>query len=169
MHRYSHAPNNDKYKIRVRKDGVMQPFMTMPRRPGVQLIACLKNMANMDVSEKRASQDGKILRKFEGNRMEFRCSTVREKDGEKMVLRILNSDDSVLNLDTLIHIEEVRNNFRKMMNTTNGIIIVSGPTGSGKSTTLAAALKEKDSGEINIVTAEDPVEYNLGGISVKYR
>ena len=157
------APNDDKYKIRVRKDGVMQPFMTMPRRPGIQLIACLKNMANMDVSEKRASQDGKILRKFEGNRMEFRCSTVREKDGEKMVLRILNSDDSVLNLDTLIHIEEVRNNFRKMMNTTNGIIIVSGPTGSGKSTTLAAALKEKDSGEINIVTAEDPVEYNLGG------
>ena len=157
------APNEDKYKIRVRKDGVMQPFMTMPRRPGIQLVACLKNMANMDVSEKRASQDGKILRKFEGNRMEFRCSTVREKDGEKMVLRILNSDDSVLNLDTLIHIDEVRNNFRQIMNTTNGIIIVSGPTGSGKSTTLAAALKEKDSGEINIVTAEDPVEYNLGG------
>tara|TARA_B100001287_G_C22641182_1_gene510229 strand:- start:517 stop:1524 length:1008 start_codon:yes stop_codon:yes gene_type:complete len=117
----------------------------------------------MDIAEKRASQDGKILRKFEGNRMEFRCSTVRELDGEKMVLRILNSDDSVLNLDTLIHIDEVRNNFRKIMNTTNGIIIVSGPTGSGKSTTLAAALKEKDTGEINIVTAEDPVEYNLGG------
>ena len=157
------APNLDKYKIRVRKDGVMQPFMTMSKRPGIQLIACLKNMANMDIAEKRASQDGKILRKFEGNRMEFRCSTVREKDGEKMVLRILNSDDSVLNLDTLIHIDEVRNNFRKIMNTTNGIIIVSGPTGSGKSTTLAAALKEKDTGEINIVTAEDPVEYNLGG------
>ena len=157
------APNQDKYKIRVRKDGVMQPFMSMPRRPGIQLIACLKNMANMDIAEKRASQDGKILRKFEGNRMEFRCSTVREKEGEKMVLRILNSDDSVLNLDTLIHIDEVRDNFRKIMNTTNGIIIVSGPTGSGKSTTLAAALKEKDTGEINIVTAEDPVEYNLGG------
>ncbi len=157
------APKEDKYKIRVRKDGVMQPFMTIPKGSGFKLIACLKNMANMDIAEKRASQDGKILRKFEGNRMEFRCSTVREKDGEKMVLRILNSDDSVLNLDTLIHIEEVRNNFRKIMNTTNGIIIVSGPTGSGKSTTLAAALKEKDNGEINIVTAEDPVEYNLGG------
>ena len=157
------APNEDKYKIRVRKDGVMQPFMTIPKKSGFKLIACLKNMANMDIAEKRASQDGKILRKFEGNRMEFRCSTVREKDGEKMVLRILNSDDSVLNLDTLIHVEEVRDNFRKIMNSTNGIIIVSGPTGSGKSTTLAAALKEKDNGEINIVTAEDPVEYNLGG------
>jgi len=157
------APKEDKYKIRVRKDGVMQPFMTIPKGSGFKLIACLKNMASMDIAEKRASQDGKILRKFEGNRMEFRCSTVREKDGEKMVLRILNSDDSVLNLDTLIHVEEVRNNFRKIMNSTNGIIIVSGPTGSGKSTTLAAALKEKDNGEINIVTAEDPVEYNLGG------
>ena len=156
-------PKEDKYKIRVRKDGVMQNFMVMPRRPGVQLVACLKNMANMDIAEKRASQDGKILRKFEGNRMEFRCSTVRIKDGEKMVLRILNSDASVLNLDTLIHIEKVRNEFRKIMNTTNGIIIVSGPTGSGKSTTLAAALREKDNGEVNIVTAEDPVEYNLGG------
>ena len=156
-------PKEDKYKIRVRKDGVMQNFMTMPRKPGGQLVACLKNMANMDIAEKRASQDGKILRKFEGNRMEFRCSTVRIKDGEKMVLRILNSDASVLNLDTLIHIEKVRNDFRKIMNTTNGIIIVSGPTGSGKSTTLAAALREKDNGEVNIVTAEDPVEYNLGG------
>ena len=156
-------PKEDKYKIRVRKDGVMQDFMTMPRKAGGQLVACLKNMANMDIAEKRASQDGKILRKFEGNRMEFRCSTVRIKDGEKMVLRILNSDASVLNLDTLIHIEKVRNDFRKIMNTTNGIIIVSGPTGSGKSTTLAAALREKDNGEVNIVTAEDPVEYNLGG------
>ena len=156
-------PKEDKYKIRVRKDGVMQNFMTMPRRAGGQLVACLKNMANMDIAEKRASQDGKILRKFEGNRMEFRCSTVRIKDGEKMVLRILNSDASVLNLDTLIHIDKVRNDFRKIMNSTNGIIIVSGPTGSGKSTTLAAALREKDNGEVNIVTAEDPVEYNLGG------
>ena len=156
-------PKEDKYKIRVRRDGVMQNFMTLPRKPGIQLVACLKNMANMDIAEKRASQDGKILRKFEGNRMEFRCSTVREKHGEKMVLRILNSDASQLNLDTLIHIEKVKNDFRKIMNATNGIVIVSGPTGSGKSTTLAAALREKDNGEVNIVTAEDPVEYDLGG------
>ena len=156
-------PKEDKYKIRVRKDGVMQNFMMLPRKPGIQLVACLKNMANMDIAEKRASQDGKILRKFEGNRMEFRCSTVREKHGEKMVLRILNSDASALNLDTLIHIEKVRNDFRKIMNATNGIVIVSGPTGSGKSTTLAAALREKDNGDVNIVTAEDPVEYDLGG------
>ncbi len=156
-------PKEDGYKIRVRKDGVMQKFMSMTRRPGIQLVTCLKNMALMDIAERRASQDGKILRKFEGNRLEFRCSTVPSKHGEKMVLRILNSDPSALNLDTLIHIESVRKNFRKIMNASNGIVIVSGPTGSGKSTTLAAALQEKDNGELNIVTAEDPIEYDLGG------
>ena len=156
-------PREDSYKIRVRKDGVMQKFMSLPRKPGVQLVACLKNMAMMDIAERRASQDGKILRKFEGNRLEFRCSTVPGKHGEKMVLRILNSDASTLNLDTLIHIESVRKDFRRIMNATNGIVIVSGPTGSGKSTTLAAALREKDTGDTNIVTAEDPIEYDMGG------
>ena len=156
-------PREDGYKIRVRKDGVMQKFMSLPRKPGIQLVACLKNMAMMDIAERRASQDGKILRKFEGNRLEFRCSTVPGKHGEKMVLRILNSDASTLNLDTLIHIESVRENFRKIMNATNGIVIVSGPIGSGKSTTLAAALREKDTGDTNIVTAEDPIEYDMGG------
>ena len=156
-------PREEGYKIRVRKDGVMQKFMSMSKKPGIQLVACLKNMAKMDIAERRASQDGKILRKFEGNRLEFRCSTVPGKHGEKMVLRILNSDASALNLDTLIHIESVRKDFRKIMNATNGIVIVSGPTGSGKSTTLAAALKEKDTGDTNIVTAEDPIEYDMGG------
>ena len=156
-------PREEGYKIRVRKDGVMQKFMSMTKKPGIQLVACLKNMAKMDIAERRASQDGKILRKFEGNRLEFRCSTVPGKHGEKMVLRILNSDASALNLDTLIHIESVRKDFRKIMNATNGIVIVSGPTGSGKSTTLAAALREKDKGDTNIVTAEDPIEYDMGG------
>ena len=86
-------PREEGYKIRVRNDGVMQKFMSLPRKPGIQLVACLKNMAQMDIAERRASQDGKILRKFEGNRLEFRCSTVPGKHGEKMVLRILNSDE----------------------------------------------------------------------------
>ena len=158
-------PREDGYKIRVRKDGVMQKFMSMSRKPGLRLVACLKNMANMDTAERRASQDGKILRKYEGNTLEFRCNTVPAKHGEKMVLRILNSDASALKLDTLIHIESVRKSFRKIMNANNGIVIVSGPTGSGKSTTLAAASKEKDTGDTNIVTAEDPIEYDSGDIN----
>ena len=156
-------PMENSYLVRVRKDGVMHNFMSLSRKAGIQLVACLKNMANMDIAERRVSQDGKIIRKFEGNKIEFRCSTVPNTNGEKMVLRILNSDASTLNLDFLIHIESVRENFRKIMSSNNGIIIVSGPTGSGKSTTLAATLIELNTGDTNIVTAEDPVEYKLGG------
>ncbi len=156
-------PKEDSYKIRVRRDGVLQNFISMPRLAGKQLMACLKNMANMDIAEKQASQDGKILRLFEGNRLEFRCSTVPGKHGEIMVLRILNSSTDLLSLDILINVESVRDKFRQAILANNGMIIVSGPTGSGKSTTLASALREKDNGELKIVTAEDPIEYDLGG------
>jgi len=156
-------PRQDNYKVRVRRDGVMQNYVTMPRSAGIKLTACYKNMAKMDIAERRASQDGKILRRFEGQIMEFRCATARGKYGEKMVMRFLNSDAEMLSLDKLISNEKVRQDFRSILNTANGIIIVSGPTGSGKSTTLASALREKDTGDLNIVTAEDPIEYDLGG------
>ena len=156
-------PRQDNYKVRVRRDGVMQNYVTMPRSAGIKLTACYKNMAKMDIAERRASQDGKILRRFEGKVMEFRCATAPGKHGEKMVMRFLNSDAEMLSLDTLISNEKVRQDFRSILNEANGIIIVSGPTGSGKSTTLASALREKDNGELNIVTAEDPIEYDLGG------
>ncbi len=156
-------PRLTEYKIRVRRDGVMQNFVTMPKNAGIRLTACLKNMAKMDTAERRASQDGKIRRSFENNIMEFRCSTAPGKHGEKMVLRILKSDGGMLDLDKLISNEIVRKNFKNIINEANGIVIVSGPTGSGKSTTLAAALQQKDNGEVNIVTAEDPIEYELGG------
>ena len=156
-------PRGDGYKVRVRRDGVMQSYVNMPRSAGIKLTACLKNMAKMDIAERRASQDGKILRRFEGQQMEFRCSTAPAKHGEKMVLRILNSNTEMLSLERLIGDDEIRNEFRNIINEANGIIIVSGPTGSGKSTTLASTLREKDNGELNIVTAEDPIEYDMGG------
>ena len=156
-------PRQDEYKVRVRRDGVMQNYVSMPRSAGIKLTACLKNMAQMDIAERRASQDGKIRRRFEGQTMEFRCATAPGKFGEKMVMRFLNSNADMLSLDVLISNEKVRQDFRSIINEANGIIIVSGPTGSGKSTTLASALREKDSGELNIVTAEDPIEYDLGG------
>ena len=156
-------PRQEDYKIRVRRDGVMQNYVTIPRSAGIKLTACYKNMAKMDIAERRASQDGKIRRRFEGQTMEFRCATAPGKHGEKMVMRFLNSNADMLSLDTLISNEKVREDFRSILNEANGIIIVSGPTGSGKSTTLASALREKDSGELNIVTAEDPIEYDLGG------
>ena len=156
-------PHQKHIKIRLRRDGVLQNYVTMPKLPGLKLTACLKNMAKMDIAEKRASQDGKIRRTYENNSLDFRCSTAPGKHGEKMVLRFLNNDTDVLNLDTLIDNEDVRKDFRKIINQANGIVIVSGPTGSGKSTTLASALREKDNGELNIVTAEDPIEYEMGG------
>ena len=156
-------PRQEEYKVRVRRDGVMQSYVSMPRSAGIKLTACLKNMANMDIAERRASQDGKIRRSFENQIMEFRCATAPGKFGEKMVMRFLNSNDDMLSLDVLISNEQVRDDFRKIIEEANGIIIVSGPTGSGKSTTLASALREKDTGELNIVTAEDPIEYDLGG------
>ena len=156
-------PRQEDYNIRVRRDGVMQNYVKIPRSAGIKLTACLKNMARMDIAERRASQDGKIKRRFEGQIMEFRCATAPGKYGEKMVMRILNSNSDMLSLDFLISNEQVRTQLRSMINEPNGIIIVSGPTGSGKSTTLASALREKDTGELNIVTAEDPIEYDLGG------
>ncbi len=156
-------PRLEEYKIRVRRDGVMQDFVRMPRSAGVKLTACLKNMAQMDIAERRASQDGKIYRCFEGQKLEFRCSTAPGKYGEDMILRILTSDECSLSLDVLITNEELMNSFRSIIAEANGIVIVSGPTGSGKSTTLASALREKDTGELKIVTAEDPIEYDLGG------
>ena len=162
-------PKEKNCKIRIRKDGVMQNYLSFPTKVGRQVLACLKNMAKMDVAERRAAQDGKILRRFENQKLEFRCSTSNGKHGEGMVLRILNSDSSILDLDKLIYIESVRNNFRKIIKSTNGIVIVSGPTGSGKSTTLASALQEKDNGELKIITAEDPIEYDMGGDIVQHQ
>ena len=156
-------PRESEYKVRIRRDGVMQSYVSMPRTAGIKLTACLKNMANMDIAERRASQDGKIRRRFEGQTMEFRCATAPAKHGEKMVMRFLNSNSDMLSLDILISNENIRRDFRSIIDTSNGIIVVSGPTGSGKSTTLASALREKDTGEVNIVTAEDPIEYDLGG------
>ena len=156
-------PREDLYKIRVRRDGVMQPYVQMPKSAGIRLTACLKNMAKMDIAERRASQDGKILARYLDERMEFRCSTAPGKNGEKMVLRILNSSTDMLSIDSLIDNEEVRAQLRSIISQPNGIIVVSGPTGSGKSTTLASVLRERDDGECNIVTAEDPIEYDLGG------
>ena len=156
-------PNEYNYKIRVRKDGILQNFLNIESEEGLQLIASLKNLADMDVAEKRASQDGKIYKKYKNSKLEFRCSTVPVRNGESMVLRLLKSHSSLLDLNTLINISSIKNSFRDLIGLQNGIVIVCGPTGSGKSTTLAAALREIDNGEMKIVTAEDPIEYDLGG------
>ena len=158
-------PQESDYRVRLRQDGVLRPFIKIPRPSGIKLTAVLKTMAGMNVAERRASQDGRILRKLEGNKMEFRVSTLPSKYGEKTVLRVLKSDPGMLNLDILVSNAEVLTRLRSMIRQSYGIIIVAGPTGSGKSTTLYSAISELNNGENNIVTAEDPIEYTLPGIT----
>ena len=149
--------------IRLRIDGELENYVSIPKLPGLKLTACLKNMAKMDIAEKRASQDGKIRRTYENNSLDFRCSTIPGKYGEKMVIRYLNNDTEILSLDLLIENQDVRSDFREIISQPNGLIIVSGPTGTGKSTLIASAFREIDDGSKNIVTAEDPIEYDMGG------
>ena len=122
-------------------------------------------MARMDIAERRAAQDGRILRYFEGNKLEFRVSVLPGKYGEKTVLRVLKSDPGMLDLDKLIQNKNVLNQLRSIITQPFGIILVVGPTGSGKSTTLYSVLNELNTGDNNIVTAEDPIEYSLAGIN----
>jgi len=158
-------PQESDFRVRLRQDGVLRSFIRIKRTAGIKLTAVIKQMAGLNIAEKRASQDGRILRKLEGNKMEFRVSTLPSKYGEKTVLRVLKSDQGMLNLNRLITNNDVLNRLRSMIHQTYGIIVVAGPTGSGKSTTLYSVISELNTGENNIVTAEDPIEYTLPGIT----
>ena len=156
-------PLRENYQIRMRKDGDVGGYGKIAKLNGAKMTAALKNMAQMDIAERRTSQDGKIKRTYNNQIIEFRCVTAPGKFGEMMVMRYLNSNSDDLNLNQLIVNDQLRDKFRSLASSANGIIIVSGPTGSGKSTTLASILREKDTGDNKIVTAEDPIEYDLGG------
>ena len=158
-------PQEDNFRVRLRQDGVLNHFLSIPKGAGVKLTACLKNMARMDIAERRAAQDGRILRFFEGSKLEFRVSVLPGKYGEKTVLRVLKSNPEMLDLDKLIQDKGVLDQLRSIITQPFGIILVVGPTGSGKSTTLYSVLSELNTGDNNIVTAEDPIEYSLAGIN----
>ena len=106
-------PKEGSYKIRIRKDGISQKFISMPKESGIQFLESLKDMANMEVTEREISQDGKILRKFDGQKLELSCISKPSLNGESMILKFLNSDTSTLNLDSLIQIESVLHDFTK--------------------------------------------------------
>ena len=158
-------PQENNFRVRLRQDGVLNHFLNVPRGAGIKLTACLKNMARMDIAERRAAQDGRILRFFEGKKLEFRVSVLPGKYGEKTVLRVLKSNPEMLDLDKLIQDKAVLQELRSIITQPFGIILVVGPTGSGKSTTLYSVLSELNTGDNNIVTAEDPIEYSLAGIN----
>jgi type IV pilus assembly protein PilB len=159
-------PQDDGVGIRFRLDGVLQP---QPERLPPHLIPAvtsrLKIMADLDIAERRLPQDGRIRRTYRGRITDFRVSTLPSRHGEKVCLRLLDSGSTQLGLDTLITDPEAREALRALGAQPFGMLLVTGPTGSGKSTTLYSLLAERNEPGINISTVEDPIEYTLKGIT----
>jgi type IV pilus assembly protein PilB len=159
-------PQEENLRIRFRKDGVLrQAFENFPKKIVPALTARFKIMANLNIAERRLPQDGRIRRMFKGRKVDFRVSTLPSRYGEKIVLRILDNSATQLGLDKLITDPETLASFKDVVRRPFGLILVTGPTGSGKTTTLYSALAELNDPGINISTAEDPIEYSLPGIT----
>ena len=158
-------PQERSVRIRFRIDGVLQVQTEVDTRIGPALVLRLKLMAGLDISEKRHPQDGRFNVKVRDQQVDVRLSTMPVQHGESVVMRLLNRKASVLSLEHLGMPPEMLKRFRELTQRTNGMILVTGPTGSGKTTTLYAALAEINSTEKKIITVEDPVEYRLAGIN----
>ncbi len=158
-------PYRDQVRIRYRIDGTLQNFMEMPIRLEPSLTARLKIMAGLDIAEKRRPQDGRIEIKACKKDVDIRVSTVPTLYGEKTVLRLLDKSSGVKSIDKLGLSKGELDKFLWAIQRPYGMILVTGPTGSGKTTTLYAILNKLNSKEVNILTAEDPVEYTLEGIN----
>ncbi len=157
-------PLEDRMRIRYRIDGVLKEVYSLPKAKSKAITSRLKVMSKLDIAEKRLPQDGRIRCRINDTISDFRVSTLPGKWGEKIVLRALQSDSSMLDLNKLISSKKELGMVRDMGNSPYGIFIVVGPTGSGKSTTLYSILNERNTPDVNISTVEDPVEYTLDGI-----
>lgn len=157
-------PFEDQFRIRYRIDGALYEMAPPPKNLAIAVTSRLKVLSNMDISEIRVPQDGRIKMTIAGRPVDLRVSTLPTQFGESVVLRVL--DKSVVNLDieALSLPDNILKNIRSLVNRPNGIFIVTGPTGSGKTTTLYSALREVNRTETKILTAEDPVEYEIDGI-----
>jgi len=150
---------------RIRVDGVLGHSLSYPRKVHNSLVSKIKVMCQLDISEKRLPQDGKFFIRKAGEQYDFRVSTMPTIHGEKVVMRLLKVSSSKSELKDLGLSDYNHGRFIKLIDNPHGIILISGPTGSGKSTTLVAVLNQLNSEEVNIITAEDPVEYTIYGIS----
>ena len=158
-------PYERKLYIRFRLDGVLKSVLTPPVQIAPLLVSRVKVLARLDIAEKRVPQDGRISLLLGGRAVDLRVSTLPSSYGERAVLRILDKGTEQPSLDGLGMGKETHQRFRQMVQRPHGIVLVTGPTGSGKSTTLYAALGEIDRRRRNIMTIEDPIEYNIEGIS----
>jgi len=150
--------------VRFRRDGMLREIARPPRALHAALVSRIKIMASLDIAEKRLPQDGRIALRIGQRAVDVRVSTVPTGHGERLVLRLLDKEAARMRLDALGMAEDTRAQFAQLLANQHGIVLVTGPTGSGKSTTLYAALQTLDRASRNIVTVEDPVEYELAGI-----
>jgi len=158
-------PDEKELRIRFRLDGVLRVQTTADRRIAAALVSRVKLMANLDISEKRLPQDGRTNVRIRDKSIDVRISTMPTQYGESVVLRLLNPFTGVLNLEQVGMPKNLLERFRRLIHSPNGMVLVTGPTGSGKTTTLYAALKELNRPEFKVLTVEDPVEYRLSGIN----
>lgn len=158
-------PQEKHIMLRYRIDGVLNKEPNLPKKIGPALSSRFKIMSNLDIAEKRLPQDGRLRKRYQGRDIDFRVSTLPSKYGEKIVMRILDNKGALMPLDKLFIYPEMLKTVREMINRPYGIIFVTGPTGSGKTTTLYSVLNERNTPDVNITTAEDPIEYDLPGIT----
>jgi type IV pilus assembly protein PilB len=156
-------PREKEMVVRFRIDGVLQVMQTLPKKAQMGLVSRMKILSKLDIAEKRLPQDGRISVRLENRAIDFRVSTIPSKWGEKICMRILDKSNTMLGLERLISHPDTLAKVRDMVGQPYGILYVTGPTGSGKTTTLYSALAELNGPDINISTAEDPVEYDLAG------
>lgn len=157
-------PFEEKLIVRFRIDGILHEVLHPKRELAPLIISRVKVMAKLDIAEKRLPQDGRIGVRIAGRSIDVRVSTLPGTYGERIVMRLLDKKTAKLDLKFLGMSQETLNNMRKLIHRQHGIILVTGPTGSGKSTTLYAALTELNDSKTNILTVEDPIEYYLPGI-----
>jgi general secretion pathway protein E len=158
-------PFQETLKIRYRIDGILYERLTPPKGIQASLISRIKVMAHMNIAEKRVPQDGRAQVRIGDQEIDIRISTVPTGYGERLVMRLLNKSDAFLTLSQFGLSPKHTEQLTRIIRQNNGIVLVTGPTGSGKTTTLYAGLSEINSPDKNIITIEDPVEYNLTGIS----
>jgi general secretion pathway protein E len=158
-------PFEDQFRVRYRIDGVLHDVESPPKRLQPAIISRVKIMAKLNIAERRLPQDGRIMLRVKGKEIDFRVSSVPTIYGESIVLRILDKSSIVLNIEKLGFPEDTLKGFNDLIQRPHGIILVTGPTGSGKTTTLYCALEKINSPDKKIITVEDPVEYQLKGIN----
>jgi len=157
-------PFENSMRVRFRVDGMLREILQPPGNIAPLVISRIKVMSKLDIAEKRLPQDGRISLKIAGRAVDVRVSTLPAGYGERVVMRLLDKQAGRLDLEQLGMDEDSRNNFHALLNKPHGIILVTGPTGSGKTTTLYAGLSRLNVKERNILTVEDPIEYYINGI-----